>query len=256
MSDNSRAPSAGSGGCAGILKCYGTRDSPPSRHRLDDSASRDIVGTMSKILNLFAAMCFLASGVLVAQPRTILDLRLGDDAALWQARSCVGEVGWNAPDEACVAMTWIHAKRARLTGVSLSTMVRAYSAAVRQSVPRRRSTPVVSAVPLAADDARGALRSSRTQNRRRWVQGLTLTGAAPAAWPEGLRRSWPRYQRRFREIHWLVERVLSGRVEDPCPNSTFYGGPMDSPPRGHEEDPECSFDGTAQLFYRPSYEGS
>jgi hypothetical protein len=207
---------------------------------------------MSRILSLFAALCLVASSASMAQRPTILGLRLGENASLWQARSCVGEVGWNAPDDACVAMTWIHAKRARLTGVSLSTMVRAYSVAVREPRVVRRAPVVTQGTRISAEVARSRSGVTRTDRRRQWVQGLNVSGAAPRGWPEGLRGAWPRYQSRFREIHELVNRVLSGDVPDPCPNATFYGGPMDSAPSGHGLDGECSFDGTAQLFYKRS----
>lgn len=248
MSERSRAPSAGRGGCAGIPECYETANIAPSADSLDRGASSDIVGTMSRILSLFAVICLAVSSASVAQRPTILGLRLGEDAALWQARSCVGEVGWNAPDEACVAMAWIHAKRAKLTGVSLTTMVRAYSVAVREPrIVHRASAAQGSRIDASV--ARSTTRS-RVDRRRQWVQGLSVTGAAPRGWPEGLRGAWPRYQARFREIYELVNQVLSGDTPDPCPNATFYGGPMDSPPSGHEVDDDCSFDGTAQVFYR------
>lgn len=210
---------------------------------------------MFKTSCAFAVMLMVAATLpSVAQERTILDLRRGNDAVLWQARSCIGEVGWNAPDDACVAMTWIHAKRAKLTGVALSTMIRAYSAAVR-ATPSARRVPAHASAPqgsiILASAAVGAPATpSRTARRRQWLSELSRTGEAPSAWPSHLRRAWPRYRTRFREVYDLVERVVAGEIEDPCPNATFYGGPMDSPPTGHVPDEECVFSGTAQIFYR------
>lgn len=237
------------------------RDHPPHRQApchllLDRGLSNDIVARMLKTSCTFAVMLMVAATLpSVAQERTILNLRRGDDAVLWQARSCIGEVGWSAPDAACVAMTWIHAKRAKLTGVSLSTMVRAYSAAVRAPrarVPVRHVAPQGGVVLASTATGSFAAPPSRTARRRQWLSELSRTGEAPSAWPNHLRRAWPRYRTRFREVYDLVERVVAGEIEDPCPNATFYGGPMDSPPAGHEPDPECAFEGTAQLFYRRS----
>ena len=218
---------------------------------------------MSKILCVFAMVLIGTFAIpLDAQQRTILDLPRGEDAVLWQTRSCVGEVGWRAPDETCAAMAWIHAKRAKRVGVSLTTMIRAYSVAVRR--PRSRPRPTSTSRPetvilgnvLPAAQAAPASHPVRPRSsydastRRRWVQELTLTGSAPDSWPVHLRRAWPRYQARLREIHGVVERVVAGQVEDPCPDALHYGGPMDSTPRRHEPDPACSFSDTAQVFYR------
>jgi hypothetical protein len=217
---------------------------------------------MSKILCVSAAILIgLASLPLNAQERTILNLRRGEDAVLWQARSCVGEVGWNSPDDACSAMTWIHAKRAKRTGVTLSTMIRTYSAAVRE--PGRRMARRAMPSPVSGDTILASVATASTPRRRtydasarrRWVRDLSLSGPAPEGWPEHMRRAWPRYQSRFREIHSLVDRVIGGLIEDPCPNAQFYGGPMDSAPRRHEPDPSCTFEGTAQLFYRQEESG-
>ena len=165
----------------------------------------------------------------------------------------MGEVGWDA-DDACVAMTWIHAKRAKRVGVTLSTMVRAYSTAVR--APRGAPAALVSPTLATTISARSAAgRGERAPvsmaSRRAWIQGLSLRGGAPATWPTHMRGAWPRYQRRFAEIYELVQRTVAGQVEDPCPGATFYGGPMDSVPRGHEQDESCVFEESRQLFYRP-----
>src|SRR5690606_19527241 len=134
---------------------------------------------MFKTSCTFAVMLMVAATLpSVAQERTILDLRRGDDAVLWQARSCIGEVGWNAPDDACVAMTWIHAKRAKLTGVALSTMIRAYSAAVRATPPSRRvptHVPAPQGGVILASTAVGAPAAppSRTVRRRQWLSELS-----------------------------------------------------------------------------------
>lgn len=169
---------------------------------------------------LFAASLLLASSVLADTP-TLGGARLGTDAALWNARVCVGEVGWRAPLEACSAMVWVHAKRAAKSRATLASFARLYSRAVR-----------------------------RPQARRAWVPQLRATGPAPVTWPPHLDGVWPRYQARFEEILVHVESVLRGDVPDPCPDVDHYGGPMDRAPTGREVDDTCAFEGTRQVFYR------
>lgn len=143
-------------------------------------------------------------------------VRLGRNASLVQTRSCVGETQFH--EDTCVAMTWVHLKRARLHGVSFVSMASRYS-----TVLRRPS--------------------------RAWIFQLKLEGPPPARWPRGI--SWSRYQERFRELHEKVDEVLRGEVPDPCPDVLHYGGPMDAVPRGYESDPTCLPDRTSrQIFYR------
>lgn len=169
---------------------------------------------------LFAASLLLASSVLADAP-TFGGARLGVDAALWNARVCVGEIGWRAPLEACSAMVWVHAKRAAGSRATVATLARRYSRAVR-----------------------------RPPWRRAWVAQLRATGPAPVTWPPHLVEAWPRYRARFAEIFAHVESVLRGDVPDPCPDVDHYGGPMDSVPTGREVDDTCAFEGTRQVFYR------
>lgn len=156
-----------------------------------------------------------------ANAPTLLDLPLGDRAAVWNARVCVGEVGWRAPLEACSAMVWVHAKRAKATGVTLATMARRYSRAVRRP-PRHRT----------------------------WVGQLDVTPTPPVAWPPHLDGAWPRYRARFADVLSHVRAILRGEVPDPCPDAMHYGGPMDSTPSRHAEDATCVFEGTRQRFFR------
>jgi hypothetical protein len=173
-----------------------------------------------RLLAPLAASLLLVTSVL-ADSGSLAGARLGADAALWNARVCVGEVGWRAPLEACSAMVWVHVKRAAGSRVTVATLARRYSRAVRRP-PRRRA----------------------------WVPLLRATGAAPVTWPPHLDGAWPRYRDRFAEILSHVEGVLRGDVPDPCPEVDHYGGPMDSVPTGRELDDTCAFEGTRQVFYR------
>jgi hypothetical protein len=115
------------------------------------------------------------------------------DTVLWQARSCVGEVGWD-DRQTCIAMTYVHMKRARRHGVPLVWMILQYSSPV--------STRAV---------------------RRSWVQHLRMDTRRGSHWPARLPwlRSW-------RQFHWsasikLVQEVYAGMHEDPCPDAIHYG---------------------------------
>lgn len=169
---------------------------------------------MSRFALLLALLACV--GMLSPARAELPEFRLGRDAALWQARSCVGEVGWTDFD-ACTAMIFVHAKRASDSGVTLVTMVRAYSAAVK---PHPRHRP--------------------------WVLELEPTGPAPRSWR---RASWPRARAAFGRMLEHVERVLRGEVPDPCPHSRHYGGPMDGVPRGHVR--SSCLPESRQRFYRP-----
>ena len=177
---------------------------------------------MTRITLLAAVLVGIAFAPLThAEERSILArLHVHSDAALWQARSCVGEVGWTDLD-ACDAMTWVHIKRASARGFALRTMIREYSAPVR--------------------------RAHRRPPLRPWVVELEPTGPAPRSWT---RSSWPRAQAAFRRVLERVEKVLAGEVPDPCPDVMHHGGPRDGVPVRHERDPECAPD-SRQLFFRP-----
>jgi hypothetical protein len=172
-------------------------------------------------LAILLAACFALAATTPTHATEPPEVRLGDRADLWNARACVGEVGWRAPLEACAAMVWIHVKRAGLTGRTVTAMTRAYSKAVRRP-PRHRA----------------------------WVPQLALQARPPVAWPPHLDEAWPSYRDRFEAVLEHVRAVLRGEVSDPCPSAGHYGGPMDSTPTAHEEDPACQIEGTRQRFFR------
>jgi hypothetical protein len=116
-----------------------------------------------------------------------------DEAVLWQARSCVGEVGWNDL-QSCTAMAYVHMHRARRLGLPLVHMIRAYSSPVNPDV-RQRS--------------------------RRWVSHLNYDASEPRHWPE--EASWSNFRDKWLRIIRHVSRVLEGAVRNPCPRALHYG---------------------------------
>lgn len=208
---------------------------------------KDADAAVARTLLVLAATLF----VLVVS-RAAADGGSHDEAVLWQARSCVGEDHHDL--RVCAVMAHVHRKRAELRGVSLLTMIRLYSAPVRdvrlrRARPRPTSGDVVSAEAAAE---RGRMDALATR-RRRWVRLLAPTGPEPEGWPERL--SWRRQQARFAPVYRHVERVFRGEIEDPCPEVLHYGGPEHvdpgGAPRGFELDPTCLPDhDTDQRFYR------
>lgn len=182
-----------------------------ARQVLDPAVAWDL---RSSRIRLGIALAFLAFGLGSCSRYAEAD---EGDVVLWQARSCVGEAGWD-DYEACRAMTHVHRKRAAEHGVSVEWMVRRYSAAVRQPPPNRR-----------------------------WILGLHPRGTAPVGWPQG--PSWARHRVRLRKLVDVVEAALRPGAEDPCPDVIHYGGPMDRPHPALERDETCAPE-SRQLFYR------
>jgi hypothetical protein len=135
------------------------------------------------------------------------------------ARACVGELGWSAPDEACVAIVEVHRRRAALTGLSPESVAVRYSAALRRP-PRHRA----------------------------WVRELADRSEAPRSWPSG--PSWARARERFSALVNVARDALTAEPETVCPGALHYGGAMDSVPSGHEEACRWAIGRGAQMFYR------
>ena len=149
----------------------------------------------------------------------------GVSPAIIHARACVGELGWRAPDEACVAIVGVHRRRSALTGASPEQVARVYSRALR-------SPP----------------------SPRRWVRQLHDRPTAPAAWPIG--PSWAAARARFAQIVDVAREALSGTRPEACPGAVHYGGLMDGTPSGHEEACRWRVGRGAQVFYRRAGEVS
>lgn len=147
--------------------------------------------------------------------------RRGTDAALWNARAAIGELGWRAPDDAYAAIVEVHLRRARLTGTTTALMARRYSAAIR-----------------------------RPPRHRRWVRELRVSASPPRSWPAQLDGAWPRYSERLERVRAIAADVLRGRREVACEGAVHYGGAMDSAPRGHVEACAWTIGRGEQRFYR------
>jgi hypothetical protein len=163
------------------------------------------------------ALCLLA---LVASTAALAQ-RTGPDAALWNARAAVGELGWRAPDDAYAAIVEVHLRRAQLTGTSAALMARRYSAAIR-----------------------------RPPRHRRWVRELRVSASPPPSWPAHLGGAWHRYAEQLERVRAIAADVLAGQREVACEDATHYGGLMDSTPAGHAEACRWTVGRGAQLFFR------
>ena len=163
------------------------------------------------------ALCLLA---LVASTAAFAQ-RTGPDAALWNARAAIGELGWRAPDDAYAAIVEVHLRRARLTGTTTTLMARRYSAAVR-----------------------------RPPRHRRWVRELRVSASPPRSWPAQLDGAWPRYSERLEHVRTIAADVLRGRREVACEGAVHYGGAMDSVPARHVEACAWPIGRGEQRFYR------
>ena len=162
------------------------------------------------------AVALVASTAALAQ-------RTGPDAALWNARAAVGELGWRAPDDAYAAIVEVHLRRARLTGTTSAFMARRYSAAIR-----------------------------RPPRHRRWVRELRVSASPPPSWPPHLGGAWHRYAEQLEHVRELAADVLAGRREVACEGAEHYGSTRDGAPGGRDDAWEvaCTFRGTTQLWWR------
>lgn len=119
------------------------------------------------------------------------------DTALWLARSCIGEAGWQAAETGeCAAIWHVYDKRARDTGRPLLRQARLYSSAIKRG-------------PWS----------------RPWVFGLSRAGDKPRDWPKRL--LWHRYRDRWHQTVALADSFLKGGIDDPLPSAEHYGGRMD-----------------------------
>ena len=121
------------------------------------------------------------------------------DAALWLARSCVGEANFDSAETGeCAALLHVYAKRARLARVTIYTAVRKYSAAVKP----RKTHP------------------------RPWVLQLDRNGTKPKKWP-GQKKKWSSVESMWFDVLWLCDDFLKGKIANPVPNADHYGSKID-----------------------------
>lgn len=117
------------------------------------------------------------------------------DVALWLARSCVGEAGWNTAESGeCVAIAHIYLKRVRINRKSYYWNLRRYSAAVRKG------------------------------HGKIWVMALRRDGKRPS----GFRKlEWSRHRSYWLKTLLVADQFIAGETEDPLPTALHYGGYVD-----------------------------
>lgn len=120
----------------------------------------------------------------------------GHDVALWLARSCVGEAGFDAADTGeCTAIAHVYAKRVHISRIPYYKMIRKYSAAVSD------------------------------QRRRPWINQLNRACARPKGFGKNLK--WERYQERWKRTLDTADSFFRGELSDPTPTAKHYGGWID-----------------------------
>ncbi len=137
------------------------------------------------IIVVFAVLCFTSLGHCKEK-----------DVAVWLARSCVGEAGFDAYKTGeCLSIWHVYKKRAELSGRTVLGTCLKYSAAVKT-------------------------------NKHTWVKHLNRTAVSPKYWPARL--NWEGvYWLRWIETYQAAERFLKGGTKDPRPTALHYGGSMD-----------------------------
>jgi hypothetical protein len=118
------------------------------------------------------------------------------EAKLWTARSCIGEAGFGAIEE-CLAIAWVYATRARGGRQSFVSVVRKYSAAVKE----------------------------HEKHRRPWIRQLNLDGKKPADWPQ---LDWSYHARVWKKTLSELDAWARGRRPNPVIGANHFGSYMDA----------------------------
>jgi hypothetical protein len=132
---------------------------------------------------------------LTAQP----ERRHEDDVtALWLARSCIGEAGFDAAESGeCAAIWWVYRRGAASTGRTVRLQARLYSSAIKRG----------------------------PHHNRPWIFDLNRSGKKPRGWRRGA--SWGKHRDRWLKTLALADLFLQWRIPDPLPGVEHYGGSMD-----------------------------
>jgi hypothetical protein len=121
-----------------------------------------------------------------------------EDTAIWLARSCIGEAGWDSAESGeCAAIMHIYRKRAIIRDDTIVSTAKAYSAAIKQRYNRHNP----------------------------WIMHLSRELTKPAQWPTTA--SWGQYRERWKLALDLADNFLLGIVEDTCPSAVHYGSRID-----------------------------
>lgn len=121
------------------------------------------------------------------------------DVALWLARSCVSEAGFDSGATGeCAAIAHVYAKRAERSGREYYKIMRQYSAGIKY----------------------------RAGHSRDWVFDLRRSAKRPHHWPA--RASWPHFKKHWVNTLQMCDHFVDGSVADPLPKSDHFGGRMDA----------------------------
>ena len=128
----------------------------------------------------------------------LLFMLLGSDAgndALWLARSCVGEAGFESGETGeCAAIHHVYLKRSHIANRRYSKIMHSYSAAIRPG------------------------------HGKRWVRNLRADGKNPPGFGN---MDWSLYREQWLGILDTARKLVAGEIEDPLPSALHYGGWVD-----------------------------
>lgn len=158
---------------------------------------------MNQIVKEYSVMILIviwAFAVLQScEPEPVNAQETTEDVAIWLARSCIGEAGFESAETGeCAALMHIYLKRSLRGKFTLYEIVRKYSAATK----KRREHP------------------------RKWIFDMSRSFKKPARFPRNLNWKWkhkPQWKRTVR----LADDFLLGNVLDPVPEADHYGSIVD-----------------------------
>ena len=117
------------------------------------------------------------------------------DTALWLARSCVGEAGWDSFESGeCAAIAHVYHKRSyHFPGRNYFRAMMDYSAAIRVGRP--------------------------------WIRNLNRKGNRPHLLEGQI--YWGKHRKLWKQTLDFADRFFRGQIPDPCPECLHFGGNMD-----------------------------
>lgn len=123
---------------------------------------------------------------------TLLGGTQANDNAVWLARSCVGEAGFESGESGeCAAIHHVYLKRSRMNNRRYAKIMHNYSAAIRYG------------------------------HGKRWVRGLRADGGKP---PGFGKLDWSNYRDKWLGVLETARKLLAGEISDPLPDALHYGG--------------------------------
>jgi len=146
------------------------------------------------VLAILVLLCSTAMGF----EKPIANDQWNDTVKVWAARSCIGEAGFNRPDE-CTAILWVLAKRAKQTGIPFLTMIKNYSRPVKH----------------------------RVNHPKPWLFHLDLgMQDKPKHWNQNLK--WAKYKAYWESTLIVIQEWSEGMIPDQFPTANEFGGHGDT----------------------------